>query len=202
MKSYSEDYRPQFHYTPHANWMNDPNGLVYNEETGEYHLFYQYCKTLIESQPDKYWGHAVSVDLVNWKELEPTNNPDTMGGIWSGSAVIDRKNTSGFFDENTKPGARMVAFFTYAGGDTTHGFQKQGVAYSLDNGKSWIKYAGNPVIKGFKNGAVLYENRDPKVIWYPDVSYKNGGIWLMMIAEMRARLFSSHNLIDWKRCII
>ncbi len=197
MTMYSEKYRPRFHFTPKANWMNDPNGLVFNKKTGEYHMFYQYCQTLQESQADKFWGHAVSRDLVHWTEEAPAIGPDSLGGIWSGSAVIDRNNTSGFFPKEVDPEDRMVAFFTYAGGDMTYGFQKQGIAYSLDSGKSWIKYEGNPVIKGFENGAVLYENRDPKVIWYPDDREPGGGVWLMMLAGMRARLFVSRNLRDW-----
>lgn len=185
------NYRPVFHYTPKANWMNDPNGLVYDEENKTYHMYYQYCLTLKEDHEKKHWGHAVSRDLVNWTELEPAIAPDRLGSIWSGSAVIDRVNTSGFFGDSVSPGSRIVAFYTYAYGDMSYGFQKQGIAYSLDGGRAFIKYDGNPVIPGF-------DNRDPKVIWYEDDQYENGGIWIMIIAGMRVRLFTSHNLIDWK----
>lgn len=185
------EYRPVFHYTPKANWMNDPNGLVYDEENKIYHMYYQYCLTLQENHEQKYWGHAISSDLVNWTELNPAISPDKIGSIWSGSAVIDRYNTSGFFDDSVPPGARIVAFFTYAYGDMSYGFQKQGIAYSKDNGNTFIKYSGNPIIPE-------YDNRDPKVIWYEDEEYENGGIWVMIIAGMRVRLFTSHNLKDWK----
>lgn len=191
-------FRPKYNFTPENNWMNDPNGLVYNEFTKEYHLFFQYCDSLDEDQTKKYWGHAVSEDLMHWKELAPAIAYDSLGGIWSGSAVIDRNNTSGFFDDLTPPGARMVAFFTYAYGDTTYGFQKQGVAYSKDNGLTWIKYDGNPVIKGKEGDTVLYESRDPKVFWYENPDEPDGGIWIMIIAGMWARIFTSHNLRDWE----
>ncbi len=197
--AYQEPYRPQFHYTPAANWMNDPNGLVYNEETGEYHLFYQYCATMKEDQSQKYWGHAVSKDLVYWNELPAALAPDELGSIWSGSAVIDRKNTSGLFSEDTPAGARMVALFTYAGGDTTHGYEKQGLAYSEDNGVTWKKYEDNPILPSVADDSALYPDgfRDPKVIWYEDDSYENGGIWLMVVAGGSARLFASPDLIHW-----
>lgn len=185
------DYRPVFHYTPAENWMNDPNGLVYDEEKKIYHMYYQYCLTLKENGEQKYWGHATSPDLVNWTELAPAIGPDRLGSIWSGSAVIDRNNTSGFFDESVPAGSRIVAFFTYAFGDMSYGFQKQGIAYSLDGGNTFIKYTGNPVIPE-------YDNRDPKVIWYEDEEYEKGGVWIMIIAGMRVRIFTSENLRDWK----
>ncbi len=190
-------YRPKLHFTPKNNWMNDPNGLVYDEAAKEYHLFFQYCDSLIEDQSQKYWGHAVSRDLISWTEISPAISPDAMGGIWSGSAVIDAQNTSGFFDDSTPPGSRMVAFFTYAGGDLTYGFQKQAVAYSKDHGRTWVKYEENPVIKGKDGDTILYDNRDPKVFWYPDAREENGGIWVMIIAGLWARLFTSKNLRDW-----
>lgn len=196
---YDQEYRPQFHYTPKANWMNDPNGLVYNEETKEYHMYYQYCQTLEEDQNKKYWGHAVSKDLVHWQELPVAIGPDELGSIWSGSAVIDKKNTSGLFDDKTPEGARMVALFTYAGGDSKYGFEKVGLAYSKDNGLTWTKHEGNPVIASVENNTIVFDGafRDPKVIWYEDDSYQNGGIWLMVIAGGEARIFTSENLIDW-----
>lgn len=198
--SLDELYRPQLHYSPSANWMNDPNGLVYNATTGEYNMYYQYCNTLKEDQSQKCWGHAVSKDLVHWQEKAIAIMPDDLGSIWSGSAVIDSKNTSGLFDDNTPPESRMVAFYTYAGGDTTYGYEKQGMAYSKDNGNTWVKYTKNPIIASVKNGNAVYEGgfRDPKVTWYEDSSYANGGVWLMVIAGGDARLFTSENLVDWK----
>lgn len=200
-----EPYRPQYHYTQEANWMNDPNGLVYNEETKEYHMFYQCCKTLEENQNEKYWGHAVSKDLMHWHEYPYAIGPDSLGSIWSGSAVVDRNNTTGFFDDNTAPGARLVAMFTYAGGDTSYGFEKQGIAYSKDNGVTWIKYDGNPVISNAQDGSEIYTGgfRDPKVYWYEDSSYENGGIWLMVAAGGPVRLFTSNDMKDWTfQCVL
>ena len=196
---YDQEYRAQYHYSPMRNWMNDPNGLVYNEATKEYHMFYQYCQTLEEDQNAKYWGHAVSKDLVHWQELQAAISPDDIGSIWSGSCVIDKYNTSGFFDDSTPAGARMVALFTYAGGDTTQGFEKQGIAYSKDNGLTWTKYEGNPVLGSVRDGNTIYYGgfRDPKVIWYEDDSYQNGGIWLMVVAGGKARIFTSPDLKNW-----
>lgn len=196
---YQETYRPQFHNTPQMFLMNDPNGLVYNEETKEYHLFYQYAAQLKPNQETKVWAHAVSKDLVYWKELPIAIYPDQYGEIYSGSAVIDRNNTSGLFDENTPPGARMVALYTsYSGkfGNQSYGDQNQGLAYSLDNGVTWIKYEGNPVLP---NAGNKYNGgfRDPKVIWFEDASYENGGIWIMVVGGGNARLFTSPDLINW-----
>ena len=177
--------------------MNDPNGLVYDKTTGEYHLFFQYCDSLKEDQSKKFWGHAVSTDLCHWEEIAPAIWPDCLGGAWSGSCVIDRNNTSGFFDDTTHPDARMVALYTSAYGDVTLGYQKQSVAYSKNNGRTWIKYEGNPVIYETQQEGVCFANRDPKVFWYPDRSRKHGGLWIMVIAGMWARIFTSENLREW-----
>lgn len=193
-----EPYRPAFHFTPAQGWMNDPNGLVYNEETKEYLMYFQYCPDVEEKQGEKYWRLAVSKDLIHWTEEQNAIAPDHLGAVWSGSCVIDRDNTSGFFDEHTPPSARIVAFYTSAFGDTTSGTQKQCVAYSVDNGRSFIKYEGNPVICGKIDGEAAFENRDPKVFWFADDAYPKGGIWIMVIAGMRATLFVSENLREWE----
>ncbi|MBT8184214.1 MAG: glycoside hydrolase family 32 protein, partial [Eudoraea sp.] len=104
---YSEDYRPQFHFTPQEKWMNDPNGLVYND--GLYHLFYQYYPGDIVWGP-MHWGHAVSKDMVFWEHKPIALYPDEKGLIFSGSAVVDNKNTSGFGTKDSPP---LVAVFTY-----------------------------------------------------------------------------------------
>src|SRR3954449_4415600 len=132
--AYQELYRPQFHFTPAQNWMNDPNGLVYYK--GEYHLFFQY-NPLGSQWGNMSWGHAVSRDLVHWQQL-PVAIP--MQGdelIFSGSAVVDKDNTSGF---GTRKNPAMVAIYTSA----RPGSQAQSLAYSLDRGRTWTKYAGNP----------------------------------------------------------
>ncbi|MEV5107697.1 GH32 C-terminal domain-containing protein [Streptomyces massasporeus] len=180
---YSETYRPQFHFTPEKNWMNDPNGLVYHK--GEYHLFYQYNPSG-NSWGDMSWGHAVSKDLVHWKELPLALSHDDKEMVFSGSTVVDRDNTTGF---GTKTNPPMVAIYTSL--DKGTGIQAQSLAYSTDRGRTWSKYQGNPVLDiGSK------EFRDPKVQWYEPTKS-----WLMSVSlstEHKVRFYSSKNLKDWK----
>lgn len=176
---YHEKYRPQFHFSPKENWMNDPNGLVYYK--GEYHLFFQYHPHSMVWGP-MHWGHAVSKDLVSWVELPIALYPDELGQIFSGSVVVDKKNTSGF-----KAGEEdvMVAIFTHHGDD----HEKQSIAYSNDRGRTWCKYTGNPVIQN----PGLKDFRDPKVFWHEDTNQ-----WIMSVAcGDHIRFFGSPNLIDW-----
>jgi fructan beta-fructosidase len=185
---YREKHRPQFHFSPEANWMNDPNGMVYYE--GEYHLFYQYYPEATVWGP-MHWGHAVSTDLVHWEHLPIALYPDEHGLIFSGSAVVDWKNTSGFGKSNEPP---LVAIFTYhdmvkerAG--LENDFQTQGIAYSNDKGRSWTKYEGNPVIK---NPGVR-DFRDPKVFWHEDTRQ-----WVMVVTALdHLKLYGSANLKEW-----
>ncbi|MFJ9148426.1 glycoside hydrolase family 32 protein [Streptomyces sp. NPDC102270] len=183
-RSYTETYRPQFHYTPQKNWMNDPNGLVYYQ--GEYHLFYQYNPSG-NSWGDMSWGHAVSKDLVHWKELPLALSHDDKEMVFSGSAVVDRNNTTGFGTRENPP---MVAIYTSH--DKSTGAQAQSLAYSTDRGRTWTKYRGNPVIDiGSK------DFRDPKVQWYAPTRS-----WLMTVslsAEHKVRFYSSSNLKDWEQ---
>ncbi|MEY9994965.1 fructan beta-fructosidase [Streptomyces sp. V4I8] len=179
---YSETYRPQFHFTPERNWMNDPNGLVYYK--GEYHLFYQYNPNG-NSWGDMSWGHAVSTDLVHWKELPLALSHDDEEMVFSGSAVVDRNNTTGFGTRKNPP---MVAIYTSYHKDT--GIQAQSLAYSTDRGRTWTKYQGNPVIDIGSR-----EFRDPKVQWYEPTKS-----WLMTVSlstEHKVRFYSSKNLKDW-----
>ncbi|KMS72960.1 glycosyl hydrolase family 32 [Streptomyces viridochromogenes] len=180
---YTETYRPQFHFTPEKNWMNDPNGLVYFQ--GEYHLFYQYNPNG-NSWGDMSWGHAVSKDLVHWEELPLALSHDGEEMVFSGSAVVDRDNTTGF---GTKKNPAMVAIYTSYNKAT--GVQAQSLAYSTDRGRTWTKYQGNPVIDiGSK------DFRDPKVQWYAPTKS-----WLMTVslsAEHKVQFYSSKNLKDWK----
>jgi sucrose-6-phosphate hydrolase SacC (GH32 family) len=189
---YTDTYRPQYHFSPAMNYMNDPNGLVYNETTGEYHLFYQYNPSGL-TIGNQVWGHAVSEDLINWREvgIAIDRNPDG-GRIYSGSCVIDYNNTSGFFDSSVPPASRMVAIYTVNAATYLH--QTQNIAYSLDNGYTWIKYSGNPVIPSSSYGEGF---RDPKVMWIEDSSKPNGGIWLMVVAGGVAQLFTSDDLVHW-----
>ena len=106
---YGERYRPQFHFTAAKDWLNDPNGLVYFD--GEYHLFFQRRVGMLHSDGNMTWGHAVSPDLLHWKELPDAITPDDMGSIWSGSAVVDWHNTSGFGVDGKPP---LVAMYTRA----------------------------------------------------------------------------------------
>lgn len=188
-ETYNEPHRPQFHFSPPANWMNDPNGMVYYE--GEYHLFYQYYPDSTVWGP-MHWGHAVSPDLVHWENLPVALYPDSLGLIFSGSAVIDWNNTSGFGTDDNPP---MIAIFTHhdlekelAKKETDYEYQS--IAYSLDKGRTWTKYAGNPVVPNVEK---VKDFRDPKVIWDEDSKQ-----WVMVFAAWdHVKIYGSPNLIDW-----
>ena len=179
---YKEKNRPQFHFTTRRGWINDPNGLIYYE--GEYHLFYQHNPYEKEWE-NMHWGHAVSKDLTHWQELPVALFPDRLGTMFSGSAVIDYDNTSGFGKGKKPP---MIAIFTAAAADR----QMQGIAYSLDKGRTWTKYDKNPVIdsKAKWNSG---DTRDPKVFWY-----KPGNHWVLVLNERDGNsIYTSGNLKDW-----
>lgn len=186
--SYDQKYRPQFHFSPPENWMNDPNGMVYHD--GEYHLFYQYYPDSTVWGP-MHWGHAVSEDLVYWEHLPVALYPDTLGYIFSGSAVMDTKNTSGLGTADNPP---MVAIFTHhhpeAEQEGKANYQYQSLAYSLDNGRTWEKYEGNPVLV---NKDSEKDFRDPKVFWYSENKE-----WIMILAvKDHVELYHSTDLKDW-----
>jgi sucrose-6-phosphate hydrolase SacC (GH32 family) len=174
---YGEPWRPQFHYSQPDRFMNDPNGLVYHD--GEWHLFYQYRGGM-----GIVWGHAVSRDLLHWENL-PVAIPrqDDGKSIFSGSVVIDRQNTSGFGRGGVPP---MVAIYTAAG----RGNQSQALAHSLDKGRTFTFYEGNPVID-IGSG----QFRDPKVFWH-EASHR----WVMVVAmpdDHQVAIYGSANLKDW-----
>ena len=174
-----QHFRPLYHFSPPANWLNDPNGLVFYQ--GEYHLFYQYHPGSSVWGP-MHWGHAVSLDLMNWRHLPVALYPDEHGMIFSGSAVIDWENSAGFGKE------AMVAVFTH---HHDH-YEAQSLAYSNDCGRTWTKYTGNPVLLP-PDG--LCDFRDPKVFWYEE---NGAGYWVMVLAAHHAiRFYTSPNLIDW-----
>ena len=178
---YTEKYRPQFHFTSDRDWLNDPNGMVYFD--GEYHLYFQRRVGQLHSDGNMTWGHAVSLDLVHWAQLPDAIKPDEHGSIWSGSAVVDWNNTSGFGKDGKPP---LVAFYT-AAKEPFH----QRLVYSNDRGRSWTQYDGNPVIP-YVNG----KNRDPKVIW--DKASKQ---WLLVLYLDRPNefaLYASPDLKSWK----
>lgn len=184
---YQEQYRPQFHFSPEANWMNDPNGLVYFD--GEYHLFYQYYPDSTVWGP-MHWGHAVSHDLIHWKHLPIALYPDSIGYIFSGSAVVDETNTSGFGSAEKPP---LVAIFTYHNPNLEKRgsikFQNQGIAFSLDKGRTWTKYPGNPVLKN----PGIRDFRDPKMFWNEKTKKWN----LIMAVYDRIHIYSSPNIKEW-----
>jgi len=189
LATYTEPHRPQFHFSPDSMWMNDPNGMVFYE--GEYHLFYQYYPDSTVWGP-MHWGHAVSTDLVHWDHLPIALYPDKLGYIFSGSAVADLRNTSGFGSEGNPP---LVAIYTYhdaVGADAGKiDYQTQGIAYSLDKGRTWTKYEGNPVL----SNPGIQDFRDPKVFWHEETSK-----WIMILAvKDRIHLYSSDNLKEWQK---
>ena len=181
--NYDELYRPQIHYTPAKNWINDPNGLVFLD--GTYHMFYQYNPEG-NGWGNMSWGHATSTDLMHWKEQPVALTRDELGAVFSGSCVIDKNNTAGF-------GANaMVALYTSAGetGDVA-GKQQQSVAYSTDGGKTFTRYANNPVIANNDDNL-----RDPKVFWHEATSK-----WVMVLAKGWARgceFYTSADLKNWE----
>lgn len=185
----NEPHRPQIHFTPAKAWMNDPNGLV--QHNGTYHLFYQYYPDSTVWGP-MHWGHATSKDLVHWQHRPIALYPDSIGYIFSGSAVVDAANTSGFGKAGKAP---LVAIFTQHDPKGEKGsrndFQTQSIAYSLDEGETWTKYTGNPVLKN----PGLRDFRDPKVIWYEE-----GKKWVMTLATGdRVTFYSSPDLKTWKK---
>ena len=184
--AYKEAYRPQFHFTPKTNWTNDPNGLIHYK--GEFHLFFQHNPFGID-WGNMTWGHAVSTDLVHWKQLPHAIHPDGLGTIFSGSGVVDWKNTGGF---QTGDESVLVNFYTSAGSHAPKEVPfTQSIAYSNDRGRSWTKYEGNPVIEHIER-----DNRDPKVIWHEPTQK-----WVMALYldQNDYALFGSTNLKEWTR---
>ena len=184
--AYRETYRPQFHFTPKTNWTNDPNGLIYYK--GEYHLFFQHNPFGID-WGNMTWGHAISTDLVHWKQLPHALHPDELGTIFSGSGVVDWNNTGGF---QTGDESVLVNFYTSAGSHAPKEVPfTQSIAYSNDRGRSWTKYEGNPVIEHIVGG-----NRDPKVIWHEPTQK-----WVMALYldQNDYALFGSTDLKEWAR---
>lgn len=184
------DYRPSFHFTPPQNWMNDPNGLVYLD--GEYHLYYQY-NPYGNIWGHMTWGHAVSTDLLHWTHLpvaieEYTDAKGDSVMIFSGSAVVDKQNTSGFFADSSG----IVAIYTSHVHRNDEGIrQHQSIAYSKDKGRTFVRYASNPVIDRERK-----DFRDPKVIWY-----EPNKKWIMATVvpdHYKAEFYESPDLKNWK----
>lgn len=176
-----ETYRPVYHHTPVYGWMNDPNGMFYKD--GVYHLYFQY-NPYGSMWANMTWGHSTSTDLTHWTYEGTAIVPDAWGAIFSGSCVVDKDNTAGF-----GKGA-VVAFYTSAKSTPWGDVQSQSMAYSLDNGKTFIKYEHNPILTSTER-----DFRDPKVFWYA-----LGKHWVMMLAVgQEMQIYSSGNLKEWKK---
>jgi sucrose-6-phosphate hydrolase SacC (GH32 family) len=184
--AYQERYRPQFHFSPKVNWTNDPNGLVYFN--GNYHLFFQY-NPFGDTWGHMSWGHATSRDLVHWTEQKVALPEENGVMIFTGSTVVDAKNTSGFCTGG-KP--CMVAVYTghTMKTDTKPALQTQNLAYSNDGGINWTKFSGNPVLD-----LHMADFRDPKVFW--SAASKQ---WIMVVSlpdDHKARFYGSPDLKKW-----
>ena len=177
-----EIFRPVYHHTPAYGWMNDANGLVFKD--GEYHLYFQY-NPYGSVWGNMHWGHSVSRDLVHWQHLPVAIERDTMGHIFSGSCVVDARNDAGTGTNN------IIAFYTsHRNMQPGHQRQVQCMAYSSDNGRTFTKYEGNPIITPFDG---LENFRDPKVFWYAPQEK-----WVMIVsADKNMRFYESRNLKDW-----
>lgn len=179
--SNKETFRPVYHHTPAYGWMNDPNGMFYKD--GVYHLFFQY-NPYGSVWGNMHWGHSTSSDLIHWNFEGVSIVPDAWGAIFSGSCVVDNNNTAGFGKD------AVIAFYTSAKSTPWGDVQSESMAYSLDNGKTFVKYAGNPIITSLEK-----DFRDPKVFWYAP-----GKHWVMILAVgQHMELYSSVNLKNWKK---
>ena len=192
--AYKEKFRPQLHFSSKRGWLNDPNGLVYYD--GEYHLFYQHNPYGIW-WGNMHWGHAVSKDLLHWEQLPEALYPDETGVCFSGSALIDYNNTSGF-----KKGEAdvMVAIYTSTfipnekqEEEALEAMERQSLAYSNDKGRTWEKYEGNPVIGLRRDELNSWNDRDPNVFWHEPTEK-----WVMILFEkIGLSIFTSDNLREW-----
>jgi fructan beta-fructosidase len=187
-RPYDQPYRPQYHFSPQKNWTNDPNGPVYFE--GEYHLFFQY-NPFGDVWGHMSWGHAVSPDMVHWKELPVALTEENGVMIFTGSTVVDRQNSSGFC-EGGKP--CLVAIYTGhtpAPAPTAKALQTQNLAFSNDKGRTWTKYSGNPVLN-----LNMPDFRDPDVFWS-----EAGKRWIMAVSlpdDHKIQFYGSANLKAWE----
>ncbi len=176
-----EKYRPVYHHTPPYGWMNDANGLFYKD--GVYHLYYQY-NPFACVWGNMHWGHSASTDMVHWEHQPVALYRDGYGHIFSGSSVVDKDNTAGF------GAGAIVSFYTSYNTEREY-IQTQCLAYSLDDGMTFTKYDGNPVLVPFDG---IKDFRDPKVFWYEPESK-----WIMIVsADREMRFYSSQNLREWE----
>ena len=208
---YKEAFRPQFHFTSRRGWLNDPNGCIWHD--GLYHLYYQH-NPLEREWENMTWGHATSPDLLHWTEQPPVLHPDALGTMYSGSAVFDKDNTSGF---GTKDNPPIVYAYTADRSER----EVQCIAYSLDGGMTLHKYEGNPVIDSHDKWQT-HDTRDPRLFWYnEELRIKNeesqasgtavanssfftlhsslhSGHWVLVLNERNGHsIYTSDNLRDW-----
>ena len=170
-----EKHRPLYHHTPQYGWMNDPNGMFYKD--GVWHLCYQF-NPYGSQWENLSWGHSTSTDLINWKAEPTALEPDALGMMFSGCCVVDKNNTAGFGKD------AIVALYTTAGARQT-----QSLAYSTDGGKTFTKYADNPIIT-----SNVPDFRDPHVFWNEEA-----GFWNMILAAgQQMSIYSSKDLKEWK----
>ena len=198
---YGEKNRPQFHFTARRGGINDVNGTFYLN--GTYHLMFQHRPWQTEEVDldDVLWGHAVSKDLVHWQELGSSARLGKLGSPFSGSAVVDWYNTSGLVkdpvkdnDGRLKNPAALLFYATFT--STPSNLATGSFTYSLDSGKTWTEYSGNPVIVQYKQG-----NRDPKVFWYDDPANPANSHWVFLIYSGQDEtygFFTSKDLIHWE----
>lgn len=168
-------WRPIYHHTPTYGWMNDPNGMFYKD--GVWNLYFQY-NPYGSTWENMTWGHSTSTDLVHWTYQGDVIEPDALGTIFSGSSVVDYKNTAGFGE------GAIISYYTSAGQSQT-----QSMAYSVDNGMTFKKYSDNPILT-----SNIPDFRDPKVLWNDEASHWN----LILAAGQQMNIYSSKNLKDWK----
>lgn len=170
-----EKYRPSYHFTPEYGWMNDPNGMFYKD--GVYHLYYQY-NPYASVWGNMSWGHATSHDLIHWEHQPVALRGDVLGAIFSGSCIVDKSNAAGFGKD------AVIAYYTSASER-----QMQSMAVSRDNGLTFDKYEGNPIVTSTAN-----DFRDPKVVWN-----EKGQNWIMVLAAgQEMQFYSSSDLKNWK----
>jgi fructan beta-fructosidase len=185
-----DKYKPSMHFSPAFGWINDPNGLVYSN--GNWHLFYQFHPMNTVWGP-MHWGHAVSEDLVRWKHYPIAIAPDELGHMFSGSAVVDKKNTSGLFQQESED--NLIVYYTASmprHDICPEDLQTQCLAYSQDGGLTWSKYEKNPILPN----PDLLCYRDPKVIWVEETNH-----WVMVLTHGQSvGVYKSHNLLNWKYC--
>ena len=169
-----EQYRPVYHHTPAYGWMNDPNGMFYKD--GVWHIYFQH-NPYGSQWENMTWGHSTSTDLMHWTFEGDAIEPDNWGTVFSGSAVVDKEGTAGFGKD------AVVALYTSAGENQT-----QSLAYSNDDGKTFKKYNGNPIIT-----SNVPDFRDPHVFWNDEIKKWN----MILAAGQQMNIYSSDNLRDW-----